>query len=184
MNEQELKKGKQKYQEQLSKKNHLESLKVEKELLESDSKVQRYLELLHLISENTQEYTECEMGLNAFSDIALNTKKDNKIYVCIGRYLFNVKNGKVTNESGGHPCDLIQYRNIETLENIYISPSKQKEFEKNNKIVFLDMNIYYGGSSYNKYERKFNQIRGIYFSYLANHTQEESTQMILNKIYK
>ena len=61
MNEQEIKKGKQKYQEQLSKKNHLESLKKEKELLESDPKVQRYLELLHLISENTQEYTECEI---------------------------------------------------------------------------------------------------------------------------
>ena len=46
------------------------------------------------------------------------------------------------------------------------------------------MNIYYGESSYNKYERKFNQVRVIFFSYLASHTQEESTQMILNKIYK
>lgn len=72
------KKEKKKYQEQLSKKNHLESLKKEKELLESNPSVIRYLELLHLISDDTQEYTECEMGLSAFSDIALNTKKITK----------------------------------------------------------------------------------------------------------
>lgn len=184
MNNKELELAKSKYSDLMLLKQKLEQAKIQKEKFEEDPLIKEYLELINFISLNEQKVESDNIILECFDDLARKTVASSKIYVCIGRYLFNVKNGKITSESGGYPWDAKEYRDIETMKSICVSIDKIEEFEKQNKIIFLEKEKEYGGASRNKfYNNKFKEIRKMYLKILLENSEEKSVQKILS-IYK
>ena len=175
MNDNEIKKGRKKYNKLHKEKEYYLNKKQELEELKKDPKVQQYLETVKFLDRHTdKEYQEDVMRHNAFKNLAKRTKNSNNIFIFMG-----FRNKRSNMAIDPKLIDYAAFMNIETMELEIVNYSNYKQFCSDNKIIFISDGYTYNPSDY--YMEEFLKLRKKYLSSLIELDQEEAIEGILKR---
>jgi len=165
MNEREIELARKRYNSLLEERNALETKKSRILELENNPLVKEYLGLKEEVKNNKQKLSDDSIVISAFSGIAAHTKDSNKLLINIGEGNSNVF-----------------YIDLETDEMYSVKLFEKKEFEKNNKIIYLNnKNDNWYLLNLNANLNKINRLRIKFFESVLEKTQDEAVDEILNK---
>lgn len=181
MNYAEVNKATKNYLNLVLEKNRLGAIKEIILEYERNPIVKQYIELKKEIEENKHKMKKkSELLVDSFNDVALTTKDSNNLLVCLGTYFYDIVNAKVCTEQHDNTIKMKYYIDLETLQDYKMSVSKSKEFEIENKIIYLDEGDY-GYNNLEHYKSKFIKLRENFFKDLLDNPQEVVMQKLLKK---
>lgn len=162
------------------KENYL-SLQEELKQLKENPSVKRYLELLNLISDSKDTFTQDNMVRYAFNDITGNSNTDCDVYIYLKTYRY-INNTKLLQSERMPIMNLMyfnelysEYMNLETGKNTKVRFRDREEFEKNNTVILPPDNLII--DDYTKYAEN---IRLWYLNVLLNTPQDVAVLRLVN----
>lgn len=165
MNEKELELSREKYNFLLKEKEKLTNKKNRLLELENNPSVVEYLKLKEEIKKDENILNDDNIIMTAFSGVVPNTKNSNNILVNVGNL-----------------NSYIIYIDLETDEMYSIKLSKKEEFEKNNKIIYLnDNNNNQNLFIVNSNLKKLKKMRIDFFRRLLEKSQDEVIDEIIGE---
>ena len=142
-------------------KNHFDSAKRQARILENIDEVKEYIRVKRVIEVySKRDYSKESIINESYSSFAKTTKNSNNIMVFMGEILEGSRR-------------YFEYRDLETIDTVFISESDNDEFKRNNKIIYIEL------KSKEENDEEFFRLRKKFFVNIHDFGQDDAVEKVV-----